>query len=124
MRAQKVAAAVGRTANEAVQRARQQEIDGESLMQIAILVGHRPRPPSSSRAPLFLSFFSPFPIFSRSGIAVGAKTNRNEMQASRQMRGLLLAPMSGVAAVGSGILNSIGAVLSRRWIVRACRDGL
>jgi hypothetical protein len=95
-------------------------------MQIAIFVGHRPRPPSSSGAPLFpFSFFflSSFPFFSRSGIAVGAKTTRNEMQSTRQTRGLLLAPMPG-AAVGSGILNSIGAVLPRRWIVRACRDGL
>ncbi len=94
-------------------------------MQIAIYVGHRPRPPSSSGVPLS-SFFSlsSFSFFSRSGIAVGAKTTRNEMQASRQMRGLLLASMPGVAAVGSGILNSIGAALPRRWIVRACRDGL
>lgn len=95
-------------------------------MQIAIFVGHRPRPPSSSSAPLFpfpFFFLSSFPFFSRSGIAVGTKTTRNELQPTRQMRGLLLAPMPG-AVVGSGILNSIGAALPRRWIARACRDGL
>ena len=90
-------------------------------MQIAIFVGHRPRPPSSSGTPLF-SFFSlsSFPFFSRSGIAAGAKTTRNELQPLRE---LLLALMPG-AVVGSGILNSIGAALPRRWIARACRDGL
>lgn len=93
-------------------------------MQIAIFVGHRPRPPSSSGVPLFIFFFlSFFPFFSRSGIAVGAKTTRNELQPTRQMRGLLLALKSG-AVVGRGILNSIGAALPRRWIARACRDGL
>jgi hypothetical protein len=90
-------------------------------MQIAIFVGHRPRPPSSSGAPLFSLFFlSSFPFFSRSGIAVGTKTTRNELQPLRE---LLLALMPG-AVVGSGILNSIGAALPRRWIARACRDGL
>ena len=123
MRARKVAAAAGRKTNEAVQRARQQEIDGDSLMQIAILVGHRPRPPSSSRAPLFPSFFFPSPIFSRSGIAVGAQIPRVEKQPVRGMRCGRPASMPGAAA-GEGIWNSIGAALPCRWIVRSFRAGL
>ena len=123
MRARKVAAAAGRKTNEAVQRARQQEIDGDSLMQIAILVGHRPRPPSSSSAPLFLSFFFPFPIFSRSGIAAGAQAPKVEKQPVRGMRRGRPASMPGAAA-GEGIWNSIGAALPCRWIVRSFRAGL
>lgn len=93
-------------------------------MQIAIFVGHRPRPPSSSGDPLFSSFFfSFFPIFSRSGVAAGAKTTRNELQPTRQSHGLLLA-FAPSAAVEIGFWNSISAALPRRWIVRANRDGL
>ncbi len=123
MHPQNEAAALGRKANEAVQRARQQEIDGDSLMQIAILAGHRPRPPSSSRAPLFLSFFFPFPIFSRSGIAAGARAPRVDKQPVRGMRRGRPAFMPGAAA-GEGIWNSIGAALPCRWIVRSFRAGL
>lgn len=93
-------------------------------MQIAILVGHRPRPPSSSGAPLFPSFFfSFFPIFSRSGVVAGAQTTRIEQRLAQQVRGV--ACMRAMCAeVGNGYWNSISAVLPRRWIVRANRDGL
>lgn len=93
-------------------------------MQIAKFVGHRPRPPSSSGAPIFPSFFLSIPpIFSRSGAAAGAKTTRTELQPMRHARGLLLARMPGAAGV-NGIWNSIGAALPHRWVVRAGRDGL
>lgn len=92
-------------------------------MQIAIYVGHRPRPPSSSGTPLF-SFFSlsSFPFFSRSGIAVGTQITRIKSQATRQER--CAASHLPDTGMGSGFLNSIGAALLHRWIVRASRDGL
>lgn len=93
-------------------------------MQIAIFVGPRPRPPSYDGKPLFPSLpLSFFPILSSGGIAAGAKITRNQLQPTCQVRGLLLAYAS-VAAVGVSIWNSIGAALPRRWVVRACRDGL
>lgn len=93
-------------------------------MQIAIFVGHRPRPPSDSGAPLFPSFFFSFPIFfSRSGITAGAQTTRNEPQPMPISRRMPFAPMLA-ASVAGGILNSIGAALSYCWIARASRDGL
>lgn len=109
--------------NEAVQRTRQQEKYGARLMQIAIFVGHRPRPPASSGAPLFpFSFFSLllFPSFAAAALLSAPKP---EKQPARQMCGLLRTPTPG-AVVGSGILNSIGAALPHRWIAHACRDGL
>jgi hypothetical protein len=89
-------------------------------MQIAIFVGHRPRPPSSPGASFSLSSFS---FFSRGDIAAGAKTTRSVLQSSPPATGLPLASVSG-ARVACGIKNSIGAASSRRWIVRACLGGL
>ncbi len=109
---------------EAVQRTRQQEKYGDRLMQIAIFVGHRPRPPSSPGAS-FSPFFSlsSFSFFSRGDIAAGADTTRSVLQSSPPATGLPLASVSG-AMVACGIKNSIGAASSRRWIVRACLGGL
>lgn len=93
-------------------------------MQIAIFVGHRPRPPSDSGAPLFPSFFFSSPLFfSRSGITAGVQATRNEPQSMRIMRRMPLSPMLAVS-VASGIWNSIGAALPPCWIARASRDGL
>lgn len=93
-------------------------------MQIAIFVGHRPRPPSSSAVSLFPPrFLFPSIFFSRGSVAAGTQVTRNEKQPSPMVRRLPLALLSALW-VANGLWNSIGATLSRRWMARACSDGL
>lgn len=93
-------------------------------MQIAILVGHRPRSPSGSGIPFPSSFsLSFFPLLSRSDVAAGINTPRFGLLQLLQARTLRFACLRFVLGL-IGHWNSIGAILPRRWIVRANRGGL
>ena len=92
-------------------------------MQIAISVGHRPRPPSSSGTLLFPSpLHSSFSFPLRRSVAAANQATRTKLQPRRHVRRLAVR-MAGAEA-GNGFLDSIGAVLLRRWIVRVIRGGL
>jgi len=92
---------------------------GDRLMQIAKLADHRPRPSSGSNLAFFSFFHLSFlPSFSRNGVVAGANTTRNELLPTRPARAWPPACVSSVTE-GNGFSNSVGAVWTCRWIVRA-----